>query len=74
MSRPVLYEIRIAGQLDGRWSSWFDGLEVCQQAGGETALVGPLADQAALYGILHKIRDLGLALISVRRLDVRPPG
>ena len=68
MGGPARYEIRVAGVLDGRWAAWFDGLEVSGQ-GTETVIRGLLADQAALHGLLTKVRDLGLCLISVRRLD-----
>jgi hypothetical protein len=67
---PDRYEIRVRGVLDSRWSDWFDGLELTSdQAGGETRIAGPVADQAALHGLLAKIRDLGLPLLSVRRID-----
>ncbi len=65
---PARYEIRVAGVLDSRWSAWFDDLHLTSQ-GEETVIFGPVADQAALYGLLTKVRDLGLRLISVRRLD-----
>jgi ABC-type Fe3+/spermidine/putrescine transport system ATPase subunit len=66
----VHYEIRVQGLLDQRWSSWFDGLTVTSQPDSATTLIaGPVADQAALHGLLAKIRDLGLPLISVRRID-----
>jgi hypothetical protein len=66
----VRYEIRIQGQLDQRWSSWFDGLTVTSQPDSAITLIaGPVADQAALHGLLTKVRDLGLPLISVRRID-----
>ena len=64
---PARYEIRVAGVLDSRWACWFDGLQVSGQ-GEETVICGLLADQAALHGLLTKVRDLGLCLISVRRL------
>ena len=64
-----LYEIRVKGQLDLKWSDWFDGFTITRVDGGETMLVGTVADQAALHGMLHKIRDLGLPLLSVQRLD-----
>jgi hypothetical protein len=66
---PVRYEIRVEGVLDQRWSSWFDGLQLSSQPGGVTVLAGPVADQAALHGLLAKVRDLGLPLLEVRRLD-----
>jgi hypothetical protein len=61
------YEIRIDGVLDERWSSWFDGLQMTSEPGGVTVMAGPIADDAALHGLLTKIRDLGLPLISVHR-------
>jgi hypothetical protein len=64
---PARYEIRVAGVLDSRWADWFDGLHISSQ-GGETVICGLLADQPALHGLLTKVRDLGLCLISVRRL------
>jgi hypothetical protein len=67
--QAVRYEIRIQGVLDQRWSSWFDGLQLTSQPGGVTVLAGPVTDQAALHGLLAKVRDLGLPLLSVRRLD-----
>jgi hypothetical protein len=65
---PVRYEIRVNDVLDSRWTTWFDGLQITGQ-GEETVICGLLADQPALHGLLTKIRDLGLCLISVRRLD-----
>src|SRR5215469_9884771 len=65
---PAEYEIRVAGVLDGRWADWFDGLQISGQ-GEETVICGLVADQPALHGLLTKVRDLGLCLISVRRLD-----
>ena len=62
------YEIRVDGVLGSRWAAWFDGLQVSDD-GEETVISGLLADQPALHGLLAKIRDLGLCLISVRRLD-----
>lgn len=69
----VRYEIRMDGVLDEHWSSWFDGLEVTTEAVGVTVMTGPVADQAAVYGLLAEVRDLGLPLISVRRLDSESP-
>ena len=65
---PAQYEIRVAGVLDSRWAAWFNGLHISDQ-GGETVIRGLLEDQPALHGLLSKVRDLGLCLISVRRLD-----
>ena len=59
------YEIRLEGHLDDRWSDWFDGLTLTNETDGTTTLAGPVADQAALHGLLRKVGDLGIALISV---------
>ena len=67
---PARYEIRVAGVLDGRWATWFDGLQISGEA-EETVICGLVADQPALHGLLTKVRDLGLCLISVRRPDTR---
>lgn len=66
---PGLYEIRIKGHLDNRWSNWFAGLTLTREVNGATLLTGPLVDQAALYGLLRKVRDLGLPLLSVNRVE-----
>jgi hypothetical protein len=63
------YEIRVKGVLDGDWSAWFDGLEVSSDERGQTRIAGPVADQAALHGLLAKVRDLGLQLLAVCRTD-----
>jgi hypothetical protein len=65
---PARYEIRVEGILDSKWAAWFDGLHI-ESDDTQTVISGPLADQPALHGVLIKIRDLGLCLISVRRLD-----
>ena len=70
---PAWYEIRVAGVLDSRWAAWFDGLQISGQ-GEDTVICGLLADQPALHGLLTKVRDLGLCLISVRRLDTGQAG
>ena len=68
------YEIRIGGRLAPRWATWFDGMTLTTAGDGTTVLAGSLADQAALHGVLGRIRDLGLPLVSVTRLEVdRPP-
>ncbi|HET9996641.1 MAG TPA: hypothetical protein VFQ17_03945 [Nocardioides sp.] len=59
------YEIRIRGHLDARWASWFDGLALTQEPDGTTVIRGQVADQAALHGLIQKVRDIGLPLISV---------
>jgi hypothetical protein len=64
---PVVYEIRIKGRLDRRWAEWFEGMVITPEDDGETLLTGQVADQAALHGLLRKVRDLGLPLISVTR-------
>jgi hypothetical protein len=63
------YEIRVNGVLDRRWSAWFDGLDVSSDERGQTTIAGPVVDQAALHGLLIKVRDLGLELLEVRRAD-----
>ena len=68
-SPPEFYEIRVRGVLDHGWSAWFDGLEVTSDQAGQTRIAGPVADQAALHGLLAKVRDLRLPLLSVRRID-----
>lgn len=65
MDRAIVYLIRVRGQLDPRWSNWFEGLEVAVASDGETTLAGVLPDQPALHGVLARIRDLGLDLVSV---------
>jgi hypothetical protein len=67
------YEIRIGGRLAPRWATWFDGMTLTTAGDGTTVLSGPVADQAALHGVLARIRDLGLPLIAVTRLDTDPP-
>jgi len=69
MDTPRIYEIRVEGHLAERWSDWFEGLAICQDPDGETVLTGPLSDQAALFGVLTKIHDLNLVLISVSRIS-----
>src|SRR5215210_680365 len=66
---PGHYEIRIKGYLDDRWADWFEGLTITRENNGETLLTGQVADQAALHGLLRKVRDLGLPLISVTRVQ-----
>jgi len=61
------YEIRLKGHLNARWADWFDGLSLTRESDGTTLLSGPIVDQAALHGLLGKVRDLGLPLIAVRR-------
>jgi hypothetical protein len=68
----VQYEIRVSGHLNARWAAWFDGLTLTPADDGTTVLRGPVVDQAALHGVLQKLRDLGIPLISVTQL--RPEG
>jgi hypothetical protein len=67
---PVIYEIQVEGNLDSRWSEWFGGMDMMQveTEKGLTIMTGPMQDQAALHGLLGKVRDLGLVLVSVRRV------
>ena len=69
--RPMVYQIRIEGHLGPRWSEWFGGMTITPEEGGETLLTGPVVDQAALHGLLRKVRDLGMPLISAIRVE--PP-
>ena len=66
---PGRYEIRLKGHLDNRWAAWFEGLTITREDNGDTRLTGPVVDQAALHGLLRKVRDLGLPLVSVIQVD-----
>jgi hypothetical protein len=66
--QPSVYQIRVNGRLDPKWSDWFEGFTF-EYIAGDTLLTGPVADQAALHGLLAKIRDLSLALLSVKRME-----
>jgi hypothetical protein len=66
---PELYEIRIVGHLDSRWAAWFEGLNFTHESDGTTILCGPVVDQATLHGLLRRVRDLGLPLVSVTRVE-----
>ena len=68
--QPVIYEIRIKGHLDSQWTDWFGGLTITPEADGDTLLTGPVVDQAALHGLLKRVRDLGLPLVSVNRVQL----
>ena len=68
---PAVYQIKVKGQLSGDWRAWFDGMTVTQDATGATLITGPVADQAALHGLLRKVRDLGLTLLA---LSASEPG
>ena len=69
MSAPPFYQIRVKGHLDPGWSEWFAGLAITHEPNGETLLTGPVVDQAALFGLLLKIRDLNLTLLSLLRIE-----
>lgn len=69
MRASVFYKIRVEGHIGASWSSWFEGMAIHHEESGETILSGPLVDEAALHGVLMKIRDLGLPLVEVRRID-----
>ena len=66
---PGHYEIRLKGHLEARWTAWFDGLSLTQESDGTTVIRGAVIDQAALHGLLSKVRDLGLPLIAVTQVD-----
>ena len=67
----MIYQVRVEGQLGPQWADWFEGLAITQEEDGDTLLTGPIVDQAALYGLLKRVRDLGIPLVSVNRI---PPG
>jgi hypothetical protein len=71
MATSVFYEIRVEGHIGDSWSPWFEGMAIRHEESGETVLSGPLADEAALHGVLVKIRDLGLPLVEVKRKEQR---
>jgi hypothetical protein len=70
--QPVVYQIRLKGQLDTCWTDWFGGMAVALTDDGDTLLIGPVADQAALHGLLRKVRDLGIPLVSVNEIHHHP--
>jgi hypothetical protein len=74
MSPSTFYEIRIEGHLGKSWSPWLEDLTICHTEGGETVLSGLLRDQAALHGVLMRIRDLGLPLVEVKRTTLAKDG
>jgi hypothetical protein len=71
--QPGCCEIRLKGHLDARWAAWFDGLSFSHESDGTTIIQGPVADQAALHGLLRKVRDLGLPLVSVIHVEPYQP-
>ena len=70
----MVYQIRIKGHLGCQWTDWFEGLTITLEEDGNTLLTGPVIDQAALHGLLKKVRDLGMPLVSVSPLEPRPGG
>jgi hypothetical protein len=67
--QPMLYQIRVKSHLGSDWTNWFDGLTITLQENGDTLLTGPVVDQAALHGLLKKVRDLGMPLVSVNPVE-----
>ena len=67
-NQPPVYQIRVRGQLGRHWTDWFGGLTITPEANGDTLVTGPVVDQAALHGLLRRVRDLGLPLLAVIRL------
>lgn len=70
---PLVYQIRLESHLGSDWTDWFEGLTITLEENGDTLLTGPVVDQAALYGLLRKVRDLGMPLISVNRVQGGQP-
>ena len=67
--QPTVYQIRIEGHLGHEWTDWFEGLAITLEDNGNTLLTGPVVDQSALYGLLKKVRDLGMPLFSINRIE-----
>ena len=65
LNRPTIYQIRVKSHLSSDWTDWFEGLTITPEEDGDTLLTGPVVDQAALYGLIKKVRDLGMTLISL---------
>ena len=72
-NQPAVYQIRLKGYLDPQWTDWFEGLTITLGEDGDTLLTGPVVDQAALHGLLRKVRDLGIPLVSVNRVSISAP-
>jgi hypothetical protein len=66
---PIVYEIRLKGHLGCQWAAWFEGLAITLEENGDTLLAGPVVDQAALHGLLKRVRDIGMPLLSVRCVE-----
>ena len=71
--QPMIYQIRLKGHLGSQWTDWFEGLTLRLEEDGDTLLTGPVVDQSALHGLLKKVRDIGLPLISVNRVPALEP-
>jgi hypothetical protein len=71
--RSTIYQIRVKGHLDDKWSDWFGGLSITLEPNGDTLLIGPVVDQCALYGLLKKVHDLALPLVSVNVVESKTP-
>jgi hypothetical protein len=71
-SQPVVYQIRFKGHVGFQWTDWFGGLTITLEDNGDTILTGPIVDQAALYGLLKKVRDFGMPLVSVNCVEPGP--
>jgi hypothetical protein len=71
--QPIVYQIRIKGHLSDQWANWFEGLNITLEEDGDTLLTGPVVDQAALFGLLKKVRDLGLPLVSINCVEPGKP-
>ena len=68
-NQPIVYQIRLKGHLDDQWSDWLGGLTIALEEDGNTVLTGPVVDQAALFGLIKKVRDLGMPLVSIHCVD-----
>jgi len=68
-AQPAVYQIRLQGHLSPHWADWFEGMDISLEDNGDTLLTGPVVDQAALHGLLRKVRDLGMPLLSVFHLE-----
>ena len=73
LEQPNVYQIRIKGHLGDQWSDWFEGLTITREEDGDTVLTGPVVDESALHGLLKKVRDLGMPLISINRIEPDHP-